>query len=288
MAENSKSQTWLDQLDSVKLVENEKVKDQFVETYAKIHKVPLEDGEVIYNKEAIYFKQAVGASDKLRSCTRISLYSAFLEIAIQGLSIQPGAKSQAYLEARGIKVGDGYINTCFLRITAYGELDLRIMSGQILRMLNPIVVYEGDQFQPRTNPQGEIYVEYSAAIPRKTKKIIGCWVRIVLPGNLSDFKWLLEDDIARLKKYSIPRYGDNRNANVLYASENGGIDPGFLEAKTIKHAMRAYTKLRVGDNVAFEEEDAEEQVADKTSFAAPTSEPKEEAKPIVTNPDEPF
>lgn len=297
MAENSKNQTWLDILDPVKMVDDEKVKKQFIDTYSKIHKASPEDAEVIYNKEAIYYKQALNSSDKLKACTRLSLYSAFLELAIQGISIQPGQKSQAYLEARGVRAGkddkgkDVYAQICSLKITAYGELDLRIMSGQILRMLNPIVVYENDTFLPRTNQQGEIYVDYAASIPRKSKKIIGSWVRIILPGNISDFKWLLEDDIERLKKYSIPKYGNDAKANALYTSENGGIDPGFLEAKTIKHAMRAYTKLRVGDNVAFEGEDDEEatEQASKSpaqSFAAPEA-PKPTVS-IVTDPNEAF
>jgi hypothetical protein len=43
-------------------------------------------------------------------------------------------------------------------------------------------------------------------------------------------------------------------ANALYGGTSGQIDVGFLEAKTIKHAMRSYTKLRVGDSVAFEDD----------------------------------
>ena len=285
MAENAKDQTWLDILDTVRLVDDEKVKKQFIDTYSKIHKVSQEDAEVIYNKEAIYYKQALNSNDKLRACTKISLYSAWLEIAIIGTSIQPGSKSLAYLESRASQKPDkSWIHTCRIVLSAYGELEARIKSGQILVMLNPIVVYDGDTFQPRTNDRGEVYVDYAAKIPRKSNTIIGSWVRMIVPGNISDFKWLTVDDIERLKKCSIPKSG-NGGANALYTSVNGGIDPGFLEAKTIKHAMRSKGKLKV--NAALEGEDDEDETpVNTTSFA----EPAQEDKPIqiVTNPDESF
>lgn len=263
---NSQQANWLDSLEPIKLVDHEKVKKQFISTYSKIHKKSEQDAEVVCEKESLYFKKALTDSEKLKSCTNLSLYSAFLEMAIQGISIQPGQKSEAYLEARGQQIGNNsWISVCYLRITAYGELNLRIQSGQILRMLNPVVVYEGDKFQPRTNQQGELYVEYEPNIPRKSKTIIACWVRIILPGGISDFKWLTQEDIDRLKKYSIPRSGQNPQPNALYSANEGQIDPGFLEAKTIKHAMRAYTKLRVGDNVLFEEEELETQSNNQAS-----------------------
>ncbi|MDX9847430.1 MAG: recombinase RecT [Tenuifilaceae bacterium] len=268
MTNTNHNGSWLDSLDPIKLVDDEKVKKQFITTYSKIHRKSESDAEVVWEKESLYYKKALTDNEKLRSCTRLSLYSAFLEIAIQGLSIQPGQKSDAYLEARAQKVGNNdWITVCYLRITAYGELNLRIQSGQIQRMLNPVVVYEGDKFQPRTNQQGELYVEYEPNIPRKSKTIIACWVRIILPGGISDFKWLTQEDIDRLKRYSIPRGGQNPKPNALYEANEGQIDPGFLEAKTIKHAMRAYTKLRVGDNVMFEEEELETQAKETNAQA---------------------
>jgi recombinational DNA repair protein RecT len=131
------------------------------------------------------------------------------------------------------------------------------MSGQIIRMKNPIVIYKGDHFQPLTNQRGELIIDYKPNIPRTSTEIIGCWVCIELPGGSLDFKWLLQDDIERLKKYSTPKATQNNpnpKANALYSSEGNAIDPGFLEAKTIKHAMRSYTKLRVGENVAMDDE----------------------------------
>lgn len=247
--------TFLDNLKPAELAENEKVKSSFISTYSKIHNVSEAEAEMIYEKEAMYYKKSVLASEKLGKSTNLSLYAAFLELAIQGLSIQPGAKSEAFLEARGVKVGQGYVDTAFLRITAYGELNMRIKSGQIVRMYNPQVIYEGDHFQPTTDGRGKLIIEYTPKIPRTSKVIVGAYVCIQLPGGDLDFKWLLQDDFDRLAKYATTKTANGSYTNPLYSNTNGGIDPGFLEAKVIKHAMRAYTKLRVSENVMMEDED---------------------------------
>ncbi|MFZ4413213.1 MAG: recombinase RecT [Bacteroidales bacterium] len=247
----------LNKLPAHMVAEHERIKSAFVSTFSKIHKVSEDEALSVYDKETLYFKKAVLDNTKLQTSTRLSLYAAFMELAIQGLSIQPGSKSEAFLEARGVKVGTGYVDTAFLRITAYGELNLRIKSGQIVRMYNPQIIYEGDHFQPTTDARGKLIVEYSPAIPRKSNVIVGGYVCIQLPGGDLDFKWLLIDDIERLKKYATTKTQNGSYTNPLYSKENGGIDPGFLEAKVIKHAMRAYTKLRVGENVMMDEEEIE-------------------------------
>lgn len=252
----------LESLQPAKIAEHNRVKTQFINTMTKIHRLSEPEAESVYERELIYYKKSLNESERLQKSTKLSLYGAFLEIAITGLSIQPGAKSEAYFEVRGTKVGkdkdgkDIYADTARLVITAYGELNLRMRAGQIIRMCNPQVIYEGDRFQPKTNDTGDLVVEYMPAIPRKSNKIIGCYVCLVLPNNGRDFKWLLEDDIERLKKYSIPKWGTDKKPNDLYSSGAGGqIDTGFLETKTIKHAMKTLTKLRVGNNAAFEDED---------------------------------
>ena len=244
----------LNELKPAELAEHLRVKEQFIKTLVKIHRIEEAQAEAIYEREVIYYKKALIGSEKLQRCTNISLYSAFLEIAITGLSIQPGGKSEAYLESRGTKQrDDSYINTASLAVTAYGELTLRIRAGHLIRMANPQVIYEGDHFQPRTNERGDLVVDYKPSIPRKSNMIIGCYVCAVLPNDQRDFKWLLNDDVIRLMKYS--ERGTGGKANALYSANAGQIDPGFLEAKTIKHAMRTLPKLRTSDSVTFEGEE---------------------------------
>ena len=46
--------------------------------------------------------------------------------------------------------------------------------------------------------------------------------------------------------------------NELYTSANGGIDPGFLKAKCIKHAFDTYPKLRIGKGSVLESQTIDE------------------------------
>jgi recombinational DNA repair protein RecT len=287
--------------DKSKLVDEPAVRESFVNTLSRIHRKSPADADMIFEREAIYYKKALSDNEWLRNSTGLSLYSSFLETAISGLSIQPGAKSEAYLEARGAEQifpevqKDGQtvnvkrqVKVCRLVVTAYGELNMRILSGQIVRMNNPIVIYEGDRFQPRTNERGELTVDYAPAIPRKSNLIIGVWCSIILPGGGIDFKWLLEDDIHRLAGYSQTK--NNPKGSLLYRSNDGQIDPGFLEAKCIKHAMRAYTKLRLSDSITLEEEEAPESTA---GFQPQGAQGKEQETVTVQaseqeDPDQPF
>ena len=264
---------FLDTPDKRDLVKQIPVAIQFITTLMKIHRMSQSEAETIFSKESLYYRKSFQTNDKLTQCTGISLYSAFLEIAVNNLSIQPGQKSEAYLESRSTKVkqngaADSWIQTASFVITAYGELNLRIRSGQIIRMNNPIILYDGDHFQPKSNERGELTIEYLPCIPRKSQTIFGSYVCIVLPNNGLDFKWLLQDDIDRLKGYSLKQNGASYGANALYTSNNGQIDPGFLSTKTIKHAMAAYTKLRIGEFVSFEGEI--EEVEASAAFTAET------------------
>jgi recombinational DNA repair protein RecT len=164
---------------------------------------------------------------------------------------------------------------------------MRIASGQIVRVNNPIVIYEGDRFQPRTNERGELTVDYAPAIPRKSNRIVGAWCSIILPKGGIDFKWLLEEDINRLANFSKPKNVENAQVSPLYKSNNGQIDPGFLEAKCIKHAMRAYTKLHISDSIAFEDD---EQDSSQDNGFSPAETPKETVKvqQPEEDPDSPF
>ena len=91
--------------------------------------------------------------------------------------------------------------------------------------------------------------------PAHQPRLLQHYIRIVRNDNSVDYQWLMQGDIERLKHYSEKanskwneqtRRRELGNANALYTSNNGGIDPGFLENKMIKHAFDAYPKVRTG------------------------------------------
>mgnify|MGYP001528200108 FL=1 len=96
-------------------------------------------------------------------------------------------------------------------------------------------------------------------------------IRIVRNDNSVDYQWLMQGDIERLKHYSEKanskwneqtRRRELGNANALYTSNNGGIDPGFLENKMIKHAFDAYPKVRTGKYTIMATDQEEEEIID--------------------------
>ncbi|MCM1170295.1 MAG: recombinase RecT [Bacteroides sp.] len=237
----------------------EDMREVWVKAYMNTSRATEKEAQNAFDVEREYFQTITEGTEKLAAATDISLRNTFLNIAANGLSIQPGSKAEAYVMPRTVNINNQWVNVANLQISPYGELKMRIAAGQIVRCSNPIVVYEGDIFQPRTNERGDLYVEYAPAIPRKSNNIIACYVQLVLPHDGRDYKWLTMDDVARLAGYSQKQNRSKKNpdgvANSLYSSNAGQIDTGFLEAKTIKHAMRAYTKLRVGDGVTFDDEE---------------------------------
>jgi len=253
----------LNALPATKIVENEKVEAKFIQMYNAIWGSQL--GEQIYQKEVFNFQKVLRENPKVAECSKMSLYGCFLDIAVNGLSLDNTSHPQCYLLTSKVKTGyknangyDEYEQRSSVSITGYGELYMRMRAGQIRYADNPVIVYEGDIFAINLD-NGVKKITYSAAIPRKSTRVIGAFIRIIRMDSSEDYQWLLEGDIQRLAKYS-----ENSNsywkdghkvegkANALYSSSNGGIDPGFLENKMIKHAFDSYPKVKTGNYTVME------------------------------------
>lgn len=257
----------LNALPADKIVENANVEAKFTMMYNNIWGTT--SGEQIYHKEVFNFQKLLLENPNLAQCSKMSLFGCFLDMAVNGLSLDPTGRPHCYLIPRRVKTGykdekgsDIYEARASVSITGYGELMMRLRSGQIKYADNPVIVYEGDTFRAELD-RGRKVISYSAAIPRKSTKVIGAFIRIVRADGSEDYQWLLEGDIDRLKGFSekankkwdnnLKRYV-NGDANALYSSNNGQIDPGFLENKMIKHAFDAYPKVRIGKFTNLETE----------------------------------
>lgn len=299
----------LNQLTPSQVLEYSKVEQKFITMYNGIH--GTNRGELIYNKEKANYQKLISESKDLKECTPISIYLSFLDIAINGLSLDnTGGRTHCYLIPRNTKTGrkdsnnrDIYEKRVTVSVTGYGELTMRMRAGQIKYADNPVVVFEGDTFIPELDANGAKKITYKAAVPRPaTARVVGAFIRIIRMDGSVDYQWLLEGDIARLSHYSAKNnsYWDKDTkqrvigeANELFSSFNGSIDPGFLEAKMIKHAFDAYPKVMTGRNTVFDAdikeepvidygiEDVEvEEVIDKTTAFG--EEPETETPPAVT------
>jgi hypothetical protein len=258
----------LNALAPVDVVENKNVEAKFIQMYDDIHGAGR--GISAYRKEAFNFQKVVKESPGLAECTRISLFGCFLDMAVNGLSLDPTGRPHCYLIPRSADTGKKnekgdkiYEKRASVSVTGYGELIMRQRAGQIKYVDNPVIVYEGDTFSASLD-HGRKKITYEAAIPRKSDKAIGAFIRIIRNDGSEDYQWMLAGDIKRLKGYSEwynRKWDKGRgqhvkgDANKLYTSCEGGIDPGFLESKMIKHAFDAYPKVRVGKYTSLETED---------------------------------
>ncbi|MDO4163980.1 MAG: recombinase RecT [Bacteroides sp.] len=250
------------------VIRNERVRAQFISVYNSIWN---EGGENVYEREAIYFNQQLRDKKPLRECSGTSIFYAFIDLAVRGLTLSTGSQALCYLIPRNVKVGmdatgkDVWEKVCNLTISGYGELVLRANAGQIRHADNPVIVYEGDRFE-YGEQDGRKVVNFMSAFPRKSDKIIACFIKITRADGTIDYSVMTEQDWKRLQGYSDKQntYYDKSSGqyvtkpNELY-SVNGQIDTGFLMAKCIKHAFKTYPKLKIGRGTALETEIIDEQ-----------------------------
>lgn len=262
----------LQSMKATDVIRNERVRNQFISVYNSIWK---EGGEQVYEREAIYFNQQLRDKANLRECSGTSIFYAFIDLAVRGLTLAPGSQALCYLIPRSVKTGtdergnDVWEKVCNLTISGYGELVLRKNAGQIRHADNPVIVYEGDSFQ-YGEQNGQKIVNYMSAFPRTSNKIVACFLKITRADGTIDYSVMTEQDWLRLKGYSDKQntYFDRKanqwvtKSNDLYGNGNGQIDVGFLMAKCVKHAFKTYPKLNIGRGSTLETEIIEQQSTD--------------------------
>ncbi len=262
----------INQLNPIMIADDSRVEQKFIQMYNAIWGTDM--GAQIYEKEKFNFRKILQDSPMLQQCSKLSLYGCFLDIAVNGLSLDPTGRPHCYILPRNTKTGykdqkgnDIYEQRAYLSITGYGELVMRQRAGQVRYVDNPVVCYEGDTFSPGLI-EGKKTITYQAACPRKSNRVIGGFIRIVRADGTIDWSWMMEGDIKRLESYSLknnlrwnPQTRQKEGkANSLYSSCEGGIDPGFLESKLIKHAFDGYPKVRTGKFTIFETQEETQEI----------------------------
>lgn len=262
----------LDRLNEMKptqIAKDESVKQRFILIYSKIWtRGDEKEAEAVYEHESIAFTRALTDKTELQSCTNFSIFSAFIDLAVCGLSMHQGACPQCYLLKRSTKIGeeigrDGkkynkYESRATLTVSGYGELVMRERAGQIRHADNPVIVYSNDEFR-FTDKGGRKQVEYTCNLPHNNQQIAACFMRITRADGSIDYAVMLPEDWGRLAGYSARQnsyWKDGQRvqgkANELYTANGGTIDTGFLKAKCIKHAFKTYPKVKIGGYTVLE------------------------------------
>lgn len=269
------------------IVTNPIVRDRFIQIYDTLWGAGT--GEAAYERESFHFNNKLRDDQALREkSTRFSIFSSFIDLAIMGLSCEPGSRAQCYLQGRSTAIGQDhtgkkiYEGRLTVTISGYGELYMRARQGQIRHADNPVLVYEEDTFSFGES-NGQKVVNYMCNLPHKSGNIVAAYLKITRTDGTIDYSVMLPEDWQRLSTYSLrnnQRWNNQTRqwegkANELYTSNNGQIDTGFLFAKLIKHAFKTYPKVRIGKYTQFEsqQEDQSQQEINDFYGIEPASQP---------------
>lgn len=262
----SNIQLTVEQLNALKpleIVTDERVRERFTQIWDTLWGAG--SGEAAYERESFHFNNKLREDERLQKATRFSIFTCFIDLAIAGLSLEPGSRALCYIQGRNACIGTDaqgkkvYEGRLTLTISGYGELVMRERAGQIRYADNPVLVYEEDKFS-FGDVGGQKVVNYMCNLPHKSNHIIAAFMRITRADGSADYAVMLEEDWLRLQGYS--ERNNQRwdaqtrqyvgKANELYTSRGGGIDTGFLAAKLIKHAFKTYPKVRIGKGTELE------------------------------------
>lgn len=290
----------LNKMQPLDIITSEAVRSRFIQIYDTLWGAG--SGLPAYERESIYFNAILRDKDNLQKATKFSIFTSFIDLAVSGLSLEPGVRALCYLMGRNFCVGQDqagkkiYEGRLVLTISGYGELVLRARAGQIRHADNPVLVYEEDGFS-FTDQNGSKQVSYTCNLPHTSNHIVAAYLRITRADGTTDYAVMLEEDWLRLQEFSAKnnRYYDRdknqwvANPNELYGAGGGGIDSGFLCAKLIKHAFKTYPKVRIG-KAELESQQSEEEQQDIDGFynvdgAQPAQAPKQEVTPYGNQPD---
>jgi recombinational DNA repair protein RecT len=259
----------INQLKPLDIVEHPIVRERFTQVYETL----WGNGEAAYQRESIYFNNLLRDKEngKLQKATPFSIFTAFIDLAVCGLSLEPGTRALAYLMGRNVNVGTRdkavWEGRCVLTISAYGELVMRSRAGQIRHADNPILVYDNDEFSFR-DVDGHKTVSYTCNLPHTGHTIVACYLRITRADGSTDYSVMYPEDWCRLAGYSQKQ--NKGRANELYGMDEKGIvhiDPGFLMAKCIKHAFKSYPKVRIGRGTELQSQQVDEpQLSDEDIY----------------------
>ena len=215
------------------------VGQKFKHLYKVMNGGNSELAEVKYEAEKFHFAKLISENKTLQSCSKLSLYGCFIDMAVNGLSFDPAMK-HAYVVPMpaniGTKDNPKWEQRATLMIDGRGELIIRVRQGQIKYADNPITVYDGDNFSFGTS-RGSVFLEHTATFPRKSDKIIACYLRIERPDSSVDYKVFGIEEIMKLKEFS------KQKTALAWTT---GLE-GMIQIKTLKHAFRSYPKVKIGN-----------------------------------------
>ena len=229
------------------------VRDRFSIIYQATHKIKNEElANSLFELEKFNFMKLLEENPSLNKANEVNKYATFIDVIKDGLSFDKTQK-HVYLMVRNVKTNqkdekgkDIYSPRMSYEISKNGVMFLVKKAGSVKDISEPVIVYEGDDIDVKTI-NGDLQIIHSPAIPRKSKKILGCYFFVITNDNRKDPVWYPIGKIERLKKFSEKQ--NKGESNVLYTSGyEGQIDEGFFVTKAVKAGLAKYSIKPTGLN----------------------------------------
>ena len=246
-------------------LEKIEVKDRFTSIFKGVHNIQSDErAKDLFEVEKFHFMKLISENPKLGECTQNSTIGTFLDVVSNGLSFEK-AQGHVYVMGRNVKTGkkdsagkDIYEQRMSYEIAKNGVMRMVKRAGSVKDIVDPVIVYKGDEIKVNTTESGMKHIIHSPAIPRTSNEILGAYCFVITPDNRRDGFWYSIENIDRLKTYSAKQnkyYDKDKKAlvekgpNELYSSGNDGqIDEGFFLTKVVKAALKNYSKQPLGIN----------------------------------------
>lgn len=180
-----------------------------------------EQAQALAEKEAYHLAQLMSDNADLANMPMGSLIMEIRKIPLQGVSLDPTLKL-AYL-----LIQDKDKGKVSLEITGRGKAVQAIAQG-IVRSVDAEVFYKGDKFESHKGLLKIIPAMEDGA------KVCGGILTITWSDGRVTQEVFRQNHIDGWMRRSAKRF---RTANVNYSSFNGGIEPGFMQSKMLKHKL---------------------------------------------------
>ncbi len=95
MSKVSVSAEHIASLSPMTIVKDDLVRQRFIDIYGALW--GEESAEGVYEREAIHFNRLLADNPALKSCTPVSIFISFIELAVCCLSVGPGVGALGYL-----------------------------------------------------------------------------------------------------------------------------------------------------------------------------------------------
>jgi recombinational DNA repair protein RecT len=234
------------------------------EAFIKLFEIsgnPPEQAKVLAEKEIYHLAQLIQNTPDLGLIPPAALMMEIRKIPLQGVTLDP-TLSLAYLY-----IQDKAKGKVSLEISGRGKA-VQAIAQNILKSVNTECIFDGD----RTDYVNGLVKVIPAFKPHA--KVMGGIITLTMADGRIQQEFYRQSHIDSWQKRSAKRFGGSGNPN--YMSFEGGIEPGFLQSKMLKHSLsrfginpfpNAYRKLtqeqmdsltQTAENDTYEDEQASE------------------------------